>query len=107
MRRSGKTYFLLQTVRPKLSEGISLEHILYLNFDDDRLLSIDHRAMGQLIDAWHTLYPDNYNHCSHLFLDEAQNVEGWPLVLRRMMETKNIQIYITGSSAKLLSRETN
>ena len=39
------------------------------------------------------------------FLDEVQNVEGWPTVLRRLLDTKNIQIYVTGSSAKLLSKE--
>ena len=105
MRRSGKTYFLFQTIRELLSEKIALERILYLNFEDDRILPMDHKAMGQLIDAWYTLYPENHNRCCYLFLDEVQNVEGWALVLRRMLDTKNIQIYVTGSSAKLLSKE--
>lgn len=105
MRRSGKTYFLFQTIRQLLSAGIALDRILYINFEDDRILPIDHKAMGQMIDAWYTLYPDNHNHCCYLFLDEVQNVEGWPLVLRRILDTKNIQIYVTGSSAKLLSKE--
>jgi hypothetical protein len=105
MRRSGKTYFLFQTIRHLLSEGVSLNRILYLNFEDDRILPIDHKAMGQMIDTWYTLYPDNHDHCCYLFLDEIQNVEKWPLVLRRMLDTKNIQIYVTGSSAKLLSKE--
>jgi len=105
MRRSGKTYFLFQTVRQLLSEGVALERILFLNFEDDRILPTDHKFMGQMIDAWYTLYPQNHNHCCYLFLDEVQNVEGWPLVLRRMPDTKNIQIYVTGSSAKLLSKE--
>ena len=105
MRRSGKTYFLFQTIRELLAEGIPLERILYLNFEDDRILPIDHKAMGKLIDMWYTLSPDNHNHCCYLFLDEVQNVEGWPLVLRRILDTKNIQIYATGSSAKLLSKE--
>ncbi|MCH9626326.1 MAG: hypothetical protein S4CHLAM123_15220 [Chlamydiales bacterium] len=105
MRRSGKTYFLFQTIRQLISEGIDLARILYINFEDDRILPMDHKAMGQMIDAWYTLYPDNHNHCCYLFLDEVQNIEGWPLVLRRMLDTKNIQIYVTGSSAKLLSKE--
>lgn len=105
MRRSGKTYFLFQTIRQFLSEGIPLDRFLYINFEDDRILPLDHKAMGQMIDAWYTLYPDNHNHCCYLFLDEVQNVERWPLVLRRMVDTKNIQIYVTGSSAKLLSKE--
>ncbi len=105
MRRSGKTYFLFQTIRQLLEEGFPLERILYLNFEDDRILPLDHKVMGQMIDAWYTLYPDHHNQCCYLFLDEVQNVEGWPLVLRRIMDTKNIQIYVTGSSAKLLSKE--
>ncbi len=105
MRRSGKTYFLYQTIRQHLSEGIPLEHILYLNFEDDRLFPMTHKEMGQLIDQWYTLHPQNHNACCYLFLDEVQNIEGWPLVLRRLLDTKNIQIYVTGSSSKLLSKE--
>jgi len=105
MRRTGKTYFLFQTVRQLLSEGVPFNRILYINFEDDRILPLDHKAMGQMIDAWYTLHPDNHNHCCYLFLDEVQNVNGWPVVLRRILDTKNIQIYVTGSSAKLLSKE--
>lgn len=105
MRRSGKTYFLFQTIRELLSEMVPLERILYLNFEDDRILPMDHKAMGQLIDSWYTLHPENHNHCCYLFLDEVQNIEGWALVLRRIHDTKNLQIYVTGSSAKLLSTE--
>ena len=68
MRRSGKTYFLFQTIRELLSKNIPLERILYLNFEDDRILPMDHKAMGKLIDSWYTLYPQNHNHHSYLFL---------------------------------------
>jgi hypothetical protein len=105
MRRSGKTYFLFQTIRQLVAENVALDRILYINFEDDRILPIDHKAMGQMIDTWYTLNPDNHNHCCYLFLDEVQNVDKWHLVLRRIQDTKNIQIYITGSSAKLLSKE--
>jgi hypothetical protein len=105
MRRSGKTYFLFQTIRELLSKQIELKRILYLNFEDDRILPMDFKAMGQMIDTWYTLYPENHDHCCYLFLDEVQNVEGWAQVLRRLHDTKNIQIYVTGSSAKLLSKE--
>ena len=105
MRRSGKTYFLFQTIRELLSENIPLERILYLNFEDDRILPMDHKAMGRLIDSWYTLYPQHHNQECYLFLDEIQNIEGWPLVLRRILDTKNIKIHVTGSSAKLLSKE--
>ncbi len=105
MRRSGKTYFLYQTIRTLISEGLHLDRIFYLNFEDDRILPLDSKAMGKMVDLWYTLHPDNHNHCCYLFFDEVQNVENWALVLRRLQDTKNVQIYATGSSAKLLSKE--
>ncbi|MCE2983951.1 MAG: ATP-binding protein [Parachlamydia sp.] len=105
IRRSGKTYFLLQTMRELLSQNVSIEHLLYLNFEDDRLLPIGQTKMGEMIDALYTQQPELHNHRCFLFLDEVQNVDGWPLVIRRLLDTKNVEIYITGSSAKLLSKE--
>lgn len=105
MRRSGKTYFLYQTIRKLVSEGVPLDRVLYINFEDDRILPLDYKAMGKMVDFWYTLHPDNHNHCCYLFFDEVQNVENWALVLRRILDTKNVQIYATGSSAKLLSKE--
>lgn len=105
IRRSGKTYFLFQTMRELLSQRISIDHLLYLNFEDDRLVPIDQKKMGEMIDALYTLQPELHDHRCYLFLDEVQNVEGWPLVVRRLLDTKDIEIYITGSSAKLLSKE--
>lgn len=105
MRRTGKTYFLYQTIRKFLDDGIPLKRILYINFEDDRILPLDYKSMGKIIDSWYTLYPENHNHCCLIFLDEVQNVEQWALVLRRLLDSKNVQIYVTGSSAKLLSKE--
>lgn len=47
MRRSGKTYFLYQTIREFLADGVLVEQILYLNFEDDRLLPMDHKQWGR------------------------------------------------------------
>jgi predicted AAA+ superfamily ATPase len=105
MRRSGKTCFLFQTIRELLANGIEMDQILYINFEDDRILPLDQKSMGQTIDAWYALYPKNHNRRCYLFFDEVQNVDGWPLVLRRILDTKNIQLFVTGSSAKMLSKE--
>lgn len=105
MRRSGKTYFLFQTMRDLISHHIALDRLLYLNFEDERLLPMDQKKMGELIDSLYTHNPNLHDEKCYLFLDEVQNVEGWPLVVRRLLDTKNIEIYITGSSAKLLSKE--
>ena len=105
IRRCGKTYFLFQTMRELISQNIAIDRLLYLNFEDDRLLPLNQKKMGEMIDALYTLQPDLHDQRCYLFLDEVQNVEGWPLVIRRLLDTKDMDIYITGSSAKLLSKE--
>lgn len=105
MRRAGKTYFALQKVLALLEQGIPLESILYINFEDDRLLPMDHKAMGKLIDTFYTLFPENHSRTTYLFFDEVQNIPEWALVIRRLFDSKKAQLYITGSSAKLLSKE--
>jgi predicted AAA+ superfamily ATPase len=107
MRRSGKSSFLFQTINDLLDQGVSQEQILLINFEDDRLLPMSTKEMGALIDCFYSLYPENHQRCCYLFLDEVQNVPDWHLVVRRYFDSKNTQIYLTGSSAKLLSKEIN
>ena len=105
MRRSGKTYFLYQQILNMLDESVSKTAVLYINFEDDRLLPLDERKLAQLVDAFYSLYPENHDRKCYLFFDEIQNVNNWPLVIRRLHDTKNVEIFLTGSSAKLLSKE--
>lgn len=105
MRRAGKTYFLYQHILKLLSEGVSKNSILYINFEDDRLLPLDQQKLGKLVDAFYTLFPENHEKKCYLFLDEIQNIKDWQLVVRRLHNSKNAEIFLTGSSAKLLSKE--
>lgn len=106
MRRVGKTYFLFQTMHQLMAEqSIPWQRILYLNFEDDRLNPCSRQQLSDLLEAFYKLYPENHDHCCYLFLDEIQYVEDWALVVRRFFDSKKVQIYITGSSAKLLSKE--
>jgi len=105
MRRAGKTYFLYQHVLKLLESGVPKSRILYINFEDDRLLPLSQTKLAKLVDAFYSLYPENHEAKCYLFLDEIQNVEEWPLVVRRLHDSKNAEIFLTGSSAKLLSKE--
>jgi predicted AAA+ superfamily ATPase len=105
MRRTGKTHFLFQTIRELLKDKISLSRILYLNFEDDRLLPASKEMLAELVDDFYQEQPENHELTCYLFFDEIQNVEDWPMVIRRLLDTKNVQLYLTGSSAKLLSKE--
>lgn len=106
MRRTGKTYFLLQQMQKLLeNESVPWQRCLYVNFEDDRLLPCSQSKFREILESFYKYYPENHEHVCYLFLDEVQNVEGWSLVLRRFLDTKKIKIYISGSSAKLLSKE--
>lgn len=106
MRRVGKTHCLLQKINALLAhEALNIEQILYLNLEDDRLLPCSQAQLCDLIDAFYTLYPENHDRVCYLFLDEIQNVEEWPLLIRRLFDSKKVQIYLSGSSSKLLSKE--
>lgn len=107
MRRAGKTYTLYQRINELLDQGISKEQILFIDFEDDRLLPMTAKEMGQLLDEFYSIYPINHQRKCYLFLDEVQNVENWHQVVRRYHNSKNVELTITGSSAKLLSKEIN
>lgn len=105
MRRTGKTYYLLEKIHTLINSGIEYSNILYLNLEDDRLQQMNAKQLAELVDQFYALYPDNHHQLCYLFFDEIQAVEGWSKYIRRLHDTKKIDIYLTGSSAKLLSKE--
>lgn len=105
MRRTGKTSLMFQTIQQLLNNGVVIEQILYINFEDDRLLPLTREKLAELLDGFYSFYPNNHERKCYLFLDEIQNVQDWALVIRRYFDSKLVEIYLTGSSAKLLSKE--
>ncbi len=105
MRRTGKTYMVYQHILALLKQGILKTSILYINFEDDRLIPLNQQKLVELVDAFYALHPENHQGKCYLFFDEIQNVDDWALVMRRFIDSKDIEIFLTGSSAKLLSKE--
>lgn len=106
VRRSGKSTFLFQLMKRRLDSGVSRRNILYLNFFDDRLHRLQHEGLGLILEAYFSLYPEKKNtETIYCFFDEIQAVEGWESFVDRMMRTEKCEVYITGSSARMLSRE--
>ncbi len=103
VRRCGKTSILYDMIN-KLSHTIDKTKILFLNFEDERLdLSVD--ELDLVLQGFSELYPEqNLSEC-YLFFDEIQNIIGWEKFVRRVYDTINKNIYITGSNSKLLSSE--
>ncbi|MCD6499991.1 MAG: AAA family ATPase, partial [Deltaproteobacteria bacterium] len=106
VRRSGKSTYLFQVIKRLLDDGLSRENILYLNFFDDRLHNLRQVGLGVITDAYYSLYPEKKNtETVYCFFEEIQAVPGWEPFVDRLMRTEKCEVYITGSSARMLSKE--
>ena len=102
LRRAGKSYLLYQDIQSKIQcEGRSKEDILYINFEDERLSFAGVTELGEILDAYYELFPERV---PLIYLDEIQNITGWEKFARRLADSK-YRVMITGSNAKMLSRE--
>lgn len=102
IRRAGKSYLLIQRIHELLKEGVPEDHILYVNFEDERLLEMTAADLHLLLEVQAEFAEDHK--VTHVFLDELQNVTGWEKFVRRLADSK-YHVYVTGSNAKMLSRE--
>ena len=94
VRRCGKSTLCEMFLKQK---GVDFA---YVNFDDDRLGNMESNDLDRLLEALYMTYGE----FEYLFLDEIQNIEGWPLFVNRLLRQK-LHIFITGSNSKLLSNE--
>ena len=94
VRRCGKSTLCEMFLKQK---GIDFA---YVNFDDDRMKDMKASDFDHLLEALFMTYGE----FKYLFLDEIQNIEGWPLFVNRLLRQK-IHLFITGSNSKLLSKE--
>jgi len=106
VRRSGKSTYLFQLIEHLLASGIPRENILYLNFFDDRLHNLRSDNLGLIAEAYFALYPEKKNtETVYCFFDEIQEVPGWEPFVERLMRTEKCEVTLTGSSARMLSKE--
>ncbi|MDW8293709.1 MAG: AAA family ATPase, partial [Anaerolineae bacterium] len=105
MRRAGKTTFLWQMMREAFEAGAPREALLYFNCEDDRLAPMDTAMLDAALEEYYRLYPIARAQNALLCWDEIQVVEGWERFIRRLLDTEQAQVYLSGSSARLLSRE--
>jgi hypothetical protein len=106
VRRCGKSTLLYQRIQDLLDSGVNPENILYLNFFDDRLHSLRTRGLGMVTDAYYALFPEKKNaETVYCFFDEIQVIAGWEPFVERLLRSEKCAVYITGSSAHMLSAE--
>ncbi|NLI76653.1 MAG: ATP-binding protein [Candidatus Riflebacteria bacterium] len=106
VRRGGKSTFLFQVIQGLLDRGIPRQNILYLNFFDDRLHGLRQDNLGLVTEAYFAVYPEKkHSEKVYCFFDEIQAVPGWEPFVDRLLRTENCEVYLTGSSARMLSKE--
>lgn len=103
LRRTGKTYYLFQIIQQLLDEGLDKKRIFYINFEDERLSELTTSDLSTIVELYYKINPDA--DLLYLFFDEIQEIEGWEKFIRRLTEKKNVRIFLTGSSSKMLSQE--
>ena len=106
VRRSGKTTFLWQSLSERQAAGAPREALLMLALEDDRLVGLQAADLAWLMEEYYRQYPAyRGGRQVTLFLDEIQTVPGWEGFARRLMDTEKVELFLSGSSARLLSRE--
>lgn len=100
VRQAGKSYLLYQRVKELLGCGINLHDIVYVNFDDERLLGMTTDDFDLILQAYYSMHDGQ----PIFFFDEIQNVDGWANFARRLANQKH-RVYVTGSNSKMLSRD--
>jgi predicted AAA+ superfamily ATPase len=106
MRRSGKTTFLWQCLADRLKAGTPRDALLYFNFEDERLSEMTAHDLQSVVEEYFSLHPEHRDSKQvTFFLDEIQEVAGWETFVRRLLDTEKVELFLSGSSARLLSRE--
>jgi hypothetical protein len=105
-RRAGKTYLMYLTIQ-KLRERLDKEATVYINFENRKLMPLQETYFNDVIDF---IYAENLLEkygTVYLFLDEVQRIEGWEHYIRSIYDEfkEKVRIYISESSANLLSKE--
>lgn len=102
-RRCGKTWYLYSLIN-RLKKDCGIHHIVYINFEDERL-QFEPSTLQLIPSAYQQLYPDTPLDSVFFFFDEIQEAPGWEKFVRRLSDQLSPHVFLTGSSAKLLSRE--
>ena len=101
LRRAGKSTLLYKIARELVEAGCDWSQIIYVNFEDDRLLGFSKDDFNDVVETAYELTDAKE---IYYFFDEIQIIDGWEHFARRMADQKK-HVYITGSNAKMLSSE--
>ncbi len=99
LRRAGKTTLIYQLIEHLLDKGIDAKNLLYLNLEDPVFVD---KSIEEILSQVEIVNPQ----IKYLFLDEIQQIDGWERGIRKIYDLNKFkQIFISGSSASLISRD--
>ena len=102
-RRSGKSFIMKRLAKEMIEKGVNKNQILMVNFEDPRFVELNTKLLQQIYEVYlEFLNPKGE---IYIFLDEVQEVKEWEKWARMMKDLKKAKIIVSGSNAKLLSRE--
>lgn len=105
VRRCGKSSKMGMVVNHLISQGVDRSRILWVGFDDERLVRMKSDELHEIIEAYREMYTDIDMSTVYMFFDEIQFIEGWEYFVMRLYEHYTKNIYISGSNATMLSTE--
>lgn len=105
VRRCGKSSLMEVVVNNLLEQGVDRKRILWVDFDDERLVHMEADELEGIIEAYREMYPDIDLADTYMFFDEIQLIEGWEYFIMRLYKHYSHNIYISGSNATMLGIE--
>jgi uncharacterized protein len=106
MRRAGKSCFLKQYLADQAQAGVPRDALVYFSFEDERLAELQASQLNWVLDEYFLARPQFRDSRKVVFcFDEIQVVPGWETFIRRVLDSEKMEVFVSGSSARMLSRE--
>ena len=103
VRRCGKSTLMEIAINELVESGVSVERILWLGFDDERLKNMTSDELDDVIVSYMEMYPDILIKDVYMFFDEIQLIKDWEYFVLRVYKSYCKNIYVCGSNATMLS----
>lgn len=105
IRRCGKTTMMELAVNQLLKDGIIKKRILWIGFDDERLVGMTTDELDDIISSYMEMFPEISINEAYMFFDEIQLIKGWEYFVLRLYKSYCKHIFVCGSNATMLSTE--
>ena len=106
MRRAGKSCFLKQCLSDRAKAGVPRDALVYFSFEDERLAGMQTEQLSWVLEEYFLACPQFRDRHDVVFcFDEIQGVPGWETFIRRILDSERMEVFVSGSSARMLSRE--